>query len=59
VNNTIAEHNAIGADHLGNRHSGRDLHRRDSCLFQFRCNRSTAARAGSSSRGEYDRIDSL
>ena len=59
VNDTIAEDDAIGADHLCNRQSGGDLHRRDSCLLQFRCNRSTAARAGSSNGDKYDNIDSL
>jgi hypothetical protein len=59
MNDAIAENDAINADHLRNRQSGSDLHRRDPCLLQFGCNRSAAARAGSSGGGEYDRVDSL
>lgn len=57
VNNAVAEHQAIGADHFCNRQSGSDLHRRDAGFFQFRGDRSAAARAGSSRRSENDRVD--
>ena len=57
VDDTVAQHQAICPNHFCDRQSRRDLHRRDTCLFEFRRNRSAAARAGSSRRREDDRVD--
>jgi hypothetical protein len=57
MNDAVAEHGTIGADHLGDRQCGGDLHRRYPCFFQFSGDRSTAASAGASRRREDDRVD--
>ena len=50
MDDTIAEHQPVGANHFRHRQRRGDLHRRDASLFQFRCDRSAAASAGPSSR---------
>jgi len=57
VNNAVAKHQPIGANHLSDGQCRGHLHRWDACLFQFRRNRSAAASAGTSRGGEYDGID--
>ena len=57
VNDAVAEHGAIGADHLGDGQRGGDLHRRYASFFQFRGDRSAAASAGASRGGEDNRVD--
>lgn len=57
VNNSISEHGTVGADHLGDRQRRGNLNGWNTGLFKFRGDRSAAACAGSSSRGENDRID--
>jgi hypothetical protein len=58
MNDAVADHHAIGTDHLRHRQCRSDLHRRDAGLLQFRRNRSTAARAGASRGREDDRVHS-
>jgi hypothetical protein len=45
VNDAVPSYSAVGAYHLCNRESGRDLNCRDTGLFEFGCDRSAAARA--------------
>jgi hypothetical protein len=57
VNNAVPKHQAIGSDHFRDRQRRSYLHRGDAGFFQFRGDRSAAARAGSSRRSENDRVD--
>lgn len=57
MHDTVTEYEAIDADHFGDGQRGSNLHRGDTGLLQFGGDRSAAARAGSSRRGEDDRID--
>ncbi len=59
MNDAVPKNDAIRPNHFSDGESRSDLHRRDSRFLQLGRNRSAAARAGSSSRGEYHRIDSL
>jgi hypothetical protein len=54
-----AQDDAVGADHLGDWLRGGNLHHRDAGFFQFGRDRSAAASAGASRRGENDRIDAV
>jgi hypothetical protein len=54
-----AQDHAIGAYHLGDRLRGGNLHYRNARFLEFGRDRSAAASAGSSSRGENDRIDAV
>ena len=57
VDNAVAEHRPVGADHLGDGQRRSDLHGWDAGFFQFGGDRSAAASAGSSRRRENDRVD--
>ncbi len=57
MHDAIAEHWAIGSYHLSDGHSRGDLDRRNTSLFEFRRDRSAAARTGPSRRSEDDRVD--
>ena len=59
MNNAVTEHQPIRADHLGDGQRRSNLHGGDTRLFQLGCDRSAAASAGSSRRGENDRIDAV
>ena len=54
-----AQDDAIGSDHLGDWQGRGNLHHRDARFFEFRRDRSAAARAGPSRRREDDRIDAV
>ena len=53
VNDAVAQYGAVGAYHLCNGKSGRNLNRWNAGLFEFSCDRSAAAGAGPS-RGRKD-----
>ena len=57
LNNPVAEYDPIGSDHFGDRQCRGDLHRRNTGFFQFCCDRSAAARTGTSRGSENDGID--
>jgi hypothetical protein len=57
VNDAVAQYGAVGAYHLCNRESGRDLNRRDAGLFEFGCDRSTAARTRPSGGCKNNSVD--
>ena len=57
VDDAVTEHGSIGTDHFGDGQGRGDLHGRDAGFFQFGCDRSAAASAGTSRRRKYDRID--
>ncbi len=57
MNNAVAKHQAIGADHLSNGQCRGHLHRWDTRLFEFRRNRSATASAGTSRGRENDRVN--
>ena len=57
VHDAVTKHDSVSADHLSDGNGRSNLNCRDTRLLQFRCDRSAAARAGPSSRGENDGID--
>lgn len=59
MHNATALDNAIGADHLGDRHDGGHLHNGNTGFFEFGGDRSTAACGRPSRRGEDDGINPL
>ncbi len=59
VHDARAQDDAVGTDHFGDRLRGGNLYHRDAGFFQFGRDRSAAASAGSSRRGENDRIDAV
>jgi hypothetical protein len=52
-----AQDDTVGADHLGDRLCGGNLHHRDAGFFQFGRDRSAAASAGASRRRKDDGVD--
>jgi hypothetical protein len=59
VDDAGALHDAISADHFGDRPRGGDLHDGDAGFFQFGCDRSAAASASPSRRGQNHRVDAF
>ena len=57
MDNAIAKHRPVGADHLRDRQRRGDLYGWDAGFFKFGGNRSAAASAGPSRRRENDRVD--
>jgi hypothetical protein len=54
-----AQNDTVGADHLRDRQGGSDLNHGNARFFEFGRDRSAAARAGSSRRGEDDGVDAV
>ncbi len=59
MHDAATQDDAVGAHHLGDGLRGGNLHYRDAGFFQLGRDRSAAASAGSSRRGENDRIDAV
>ena len=59
MHDAATQDDAVGAHHLGDRLCGGNLHYWDARFFQLGRDRSAAASAGSSRRGENDRIDAV
>jgi hypothetical protein len=59
MHDASAQNDTVGSNHLGDRQGGGNLHHRDACFFEFRRDRSAAARAGPSRRRKDDRIDAV
>lgn len=59
MNDAGAEYDAVGTDHFGDGQCGRDLHDGNAGFLQLGCDRSAAAGAGASGRGEDHRVDTL
>jgi len=57
MDDTIAQHQPVGADHFCHWQRRGNLHCGDTGFFQLRSDRSAAASAGPSSRGENNRVD--
>ena len=57
VDDAVAEHGSVGADHLGDGQGGGDLHGWNTGFFQFGGDRSAAASAGPSRRRKNDSVD--
>lgn len=57
MNNAVTEHQSIRADHLGDGQRRGNLDGGDTRLLQLGCDRSAAARARPSRRGEDDGVD--
>jgi hypothetical protein len=59
MHDASAQNHTVGSDHLSDGQGGGNLNDRDACFFEFRRDRSAAARARASGGCEDDCVDAV